>query len=436
VSSHRGRLLRCSIRGARGAVAAAVYSRRSSRRVSSGRTTAGGRPRTLVRVSSFDQLVRSASLRIERMPADATLAVTVAVIQVASTASFAHAQDGRQALDVLGIALLVGAPAALYWLRRMTVPVLAFTLVVTLAYWSLDYPRGPAFIALTVAFAVALLRGHRGAAWLSAGLAWAGLLWLPALVGDAATAPLGKAVGVGAWMLVFGAAMELIAFRRDRTQEAERARRQEEIARAGQERLRIARELHDVLAHNVSLINVQAGTALHLLDQQPERARPALEAIKDASSETLREVRSVLGILRGPGEEAPRSPTAGTAGVEELISRTAAAGISVASEVRGDPRPLPASVDLAVYRILQEALTNVARHAQPAVATVRLTFADDDVTLEVEDDGAGNGEVPPAGNGIAGMRERVAALGGDFSAGPRGDSGFRVAARLPLGGGA
>jgi signal transduction histidine kinase len=267
-------------------------------------------------------------------------------------------------------------------------------------------------------------------------VAWVGFAWLPGWAGDAPAPSLGKVIGLAAWMFVLAAAVELIAFRRERSDEAERARRQEEIARAGQERLRIARELHDVLAHNVSLINVQAGTALHLLDQQPERARPALEAIKEASSETLREVRSVLGILRGPGEEAPRSPTAGTAGVEELISRTAAAGIAVASEVRGEPRPLPASVDLAVYRILQEALTNVARHAQPATATVRLTFAEDDLTLEVEDDGrAGNGAVPAAGNGIAGMRERVAAMGGDFSAGPRGDSGFRVAARLPLGGG-
>jgi signal transduction histidine kinase len=386
-------------------------------------------------VSSLDQVVRSASLRLERMPADATVAVGVAVLQVGFTASFAHVQEGREPLDVLGIGLLAAGPLSLYWLRRSPLPVLAFTLATALAYWALDYPRGPAFIALTIAFAAAVFRGHRGAAWLSAPVAWVGFVWLPWWVGDAASPPLGKVIGLAAWMFVLAAVVELLAFHKERKHEAERARRQEEIARAGQERLRIARELHDVLAHNVSLINVQAGTALHLLDKQPERARPALEAIKEASSETLREVRSVLGILRVPGEEPPRSPTAGTAGVEELVSRTAAAGIAVASEVRGDPRPLPASVDLAVYRILQEALTNVARHAQPATATVRLTFADDDVTLEVEDDGAGNGAAPPAGNGIAGMRERVAALGGDFSAGPRGESGFRVAARLPLGGG-
>jgi signal transduction histidine kinase len=387
-------------------------------------------------VSSLDQLVRSASVRLERLPLEAAIAVGVAVFQVGVIASFAHMQDGRESLDGLGIGLLVAGPLSLYWVRRAPLPVLAFTLVTALAYWGLDYPRGPAFIALIVAFAVAVFSGHRGAAWLSAAVAWVGFAWLPRWAGDAPAPSLGKVIGLAAWMFVLAAAVELIAFRNERRDEAERARRQEEIARAGQERLRIARELHDVLAHNVSLINVQAGTALHLLDKQPERARPALEAIKDASSETLREVRSVLGILRGPGEEAPRSPTAGTAGVEELISRTAAAGIAVASEVRGEPRPLPASVDLAVYRILQEALTNVARHAQPATAIVRLTFSEDDLTLEVEDDGrSGNGAVPAAGNGIAGMRERVAALGGDFSAGPRGDSGFRVAARLPLGGG-
>jgi len=373
-------------------------------------------------------------VRLERIPTDVAFAALVALTQVGLTLSVAHVQDGRQGLDLLGVALLVAGPMALIWLHRATVAVLAFTLAASLAYWSLDYVRGPVFLALIAAFAAAIFHGHRVAAWLAGAASWAGAVWLPEVVGDVSAPPLGKAIGIAAWLLVLGAGVELLAFHKERKREAERTRRQEEIARAGQERLRIARELHDVLAHNVSLINVQAGTALHLLDKQPERARPALEAIKEASSETLREVRSVLGILRGPGEAPPRSPTAGTAGVEELISRTAAAGIAVESEVRGEPRSLPASVDLAVYRILQEAHTNVARHAHPASATVRLTFGDEHVMLEVEDDGSAGGEAAVAGNGIAGMRERVAALGGDFSAGPRAESGFRVAVRLPLGG--
>jgi len=147
----------------------------------------------------------------------------------------------------------------------------------------------------------------------------------------------------------------------ERHHERKCARRQQAEARAGEERIRIARELHDVLAHNVSLINVQAGVALHLLDEQPERARPALEAIKEASSETLNEMRSVLSIMRRPGEQPPRSPTAGIDGLGELVARTTAAGIPVETSVSGDPRALPASVDLAVYRIVQEALTNCSR---------------------------------------------------------------------------
>jgi signal transduction histidine kinase len=319
------------------------------------------------------------------------------------------------------------------WRRSHPLAVLAATFAVSLAYWSMDYPRGPAFLALGVAFATAIIYGHRAAAWLSLVAGWGGFLWLPALLGNAGSPWPSKALGAAAWLFVFGEVVELIAFRMERTREAERARRQEELTRAGQERLRIARELHDVLAHNVSLINVQAGTALHLLDREPERARPALEAIKEASSETLREVRSVLQIVRGQDEQAPLAPTVGVAGLDDLIARTSAAGISVRCERSGEPHALPASVDLAVYRIVQEALTNVARHARPASAVVRLGFGAGEFTLEVEDDGPGPANGYAAGNGIAGMRERVAALGGDFSAGPRAGAGFRVAATLPLG---
>jgi signal transduction histidine kinase len=378
-------------------------------------------------------MLRSASLLLERIPGAVTIAVVVAAVQVGVIASIAHNQPEREQLDVLGVALLLAGPAALLWVRTRPRAVLAATFATSLVYWSMDYPRGPAMLALMVAFASAIFHGHRALGWLSLAGAWGGFLWVPSLLGDTPAVTASKALGIAAWLFVFGAAVELVAFRKERMHEAERARRQEELARAGQERLRIARELHDVLAHNVSLINVQAGTALHLLDREPERARPALEAIKEASSETLREVRSVLQIVRGQGEQAPLEPTLGVAGLDDLIARTSAAGIDVQSERTGAPRPLPASVDLAVYRIVQEALTNVARHARPASAVVRLDFGPEELTLEVEDDGRGPVNGYAAGTGIVGMRERVVALGGDFSAGPLNGSGFRVAARLPLG---
>jgi signal transduction histidine kinase len=361
------------------------------------------------------------------------VAVAVGAVAIGGTLSIGHLQDGRERIDALALALLAVGPAALYVKRRLPVAVLWITIVSTTAYLLLDYPRGPVFLAPIVAFVIAVLAGHRRAAWLALGLGYATFLWFPALVGDEPAPPVGKALGTAAWLLVLAAITEIVAFRRERAREEERARRQEALARTGQERLRIARELHDVLAHNVSLINVQAGVALHLLDEQPQRARPALEAIKEASSDTLREVRSVLGILRGPDEQAPRTPTAGVAGLEELISRTSAAGIPVRGEIRGEPRTMPASVDLAVYRIVQEALTNVARHADPAAAVVRLSYGEKAITVEVDDDGRHARANGVGGNGLAGMRERVVALGGEFSAGPRPDAGFRVTARLPLG---
>jgi len=383
-------------------------------------------------MSTADRLFHSASARLERMPKTGALAIVVGVVQLGA-ALMAHNQEGRESLDALAIALVLAGPAALVALRRAPVVVLAVTTATALTYWALDYPRTLIMLAPTVAFVGAVLAGHRAVAWSSLAIAWGGFAWLPSLVDSADPPRVGKALGLAAWLFLLAAGAELLRAKIERYEERECTRREQEKARAGQERLRIARELHDVLAHNVSLINVQAGVALHLLDEQPERARPALEAIKDASSETLNEMRSVLSILRRPGEQPPRSPTVGIDGLGELVSRTTAAGIPVETTVSGDPRVVPASVDLAVYRIVQEALTNVARHARPAAAVVRLAYGDDDLTVEVNDAGEqrpdGNGA---AGNGIAGMRERVAALGGEFSAGPRPDAGFRVKARLPL----
>jgi signal transduction histidine kinase len=384
-------------------------------------------------MSAADRLFHSASVRLERVPKTAVLAVVVGIVQLCATLTVAHGQDDRSSVDALALALVLAGPAALAGIRRAPVAVLAFSTVTALTYWTLDYPRAPVMIAPTVAFIGAVLAGHRAVAWGSVAVAWGGFSWLPSIVGNADAPPVGKPLGLAVWLLLLAAGAEILRAKIERHEERECARRQQEEARAGEERLRIARELHDVLAHNVSLINVQAGVALHLLDEQPERARPALEAIKDASSETLSEMRSVLSIMRRPGEQPPRSPTVGIGGLGELVARTTAAGIPVETTVSGDPRAVPASVDLAVYRIVQEALTNVARHARPAEAVVRLAYGEDDVTVEVDDAGVhrsdGNGA---GGNGLAGMRERVAALGGDFSAGPRPGAGFRVKARLPL----
>jgi signal transduction histidine kinase len=202
----------------------------------------------------------------------------------------------------------------------------------------------------------------------------------------------------------------------------------------------VAQELHDVLAHNISLINVQAGVALHLIDERPEQARTALAAIKQASKDALGELRSVLGVLRAPDDEPPRAPTPSVTRLDGLVSQAAAAGLTVDVEVDGTPRPLPASVDLVAFRIVQEALTNVSRHAASARSVrVRITYTDEGVTVEVDDDGRPGGQPHASatvgtGSGIRGMRERAASLGGTLEAGPRVGGGFHVGATLPLDG--
>jgi signal transduction histidine kinase len=206
--------------------------------------------------------------------------------------------------------------------------------------------------------------------------------------------------------------------------------------RASEERLRIARELHDALGHHLSLINVHAGVALHLNQALPAQARSSLAAIKQASNQALGELRSVLDVLRQQHQQAPRSPTATLARLDALVAQVGAAGLEVRTQTQGEVRVLPDDVDAAAFRIVQEALTNVIRHAGPATATVRVAYGEHDLTVEINDDGhrlpvddgAGTGK------GLLGMRERVAAMGGALQAGPQPRRGFRVRARLPLDG--
>jgi signal transduction histidine kinase len=362
---------------------------------------------------------------------DALVVLVVLAIQVGLTPAAAHRQPDRTSLDALAYGLLVIGPAALYFRRRRPVAVLAFVFAVTLAYWLLGYPHGPSFAALIIAFVTVALRGHRELAWGTLALGYACFLGLGALAG-VDDLRLGDTIGPAAWLLVLGAITELVRARTERISAVRRTRRQESLRRVGEERLRIARELHDVLAHNVSLINVQAGVALHLLqkgDREAAEVEPALAAIKQASAETLREMRAVLGTLRQADEAAPRAPEPGLGDLETLVGRMRDAGVEVDLSLAGERRRLPGSVDLAAYRIVQEALTNVARHAPGRPAQVEIAFDDEGLTITVTNP-AGGGPTPDAGNGIIGMRERVAALGGTLEAG-RGGGLFTVRARVP-----
>jgi signal transduction histidine kinase len=343
-------------------------------------------------------------------------------------------------LDILAYALLVAGPVALLFRRRLPAATLSVVMTVTVLYLLRGYVFGPVFLSTVVAIVAAVTAGRRASSWAitGGGIAVLGGLSLltPFTPFRLEYLTLGHTLGVFTWLLLVLTGAEILRIRRERAAEVRRARAEEERRQASEERLRIARELHDVLAHSISMINVQAGVALHLLDERPEQARTALSAIKDASKEALSEVRSVLGVLRQVNESAPRSPAAGLARLDDLVSRARLAGLVVSTETVGRPRALPAGVDLAAFRIIQEALTNVTRHAGPGVtATVRLEYEDDDLLVEVIDDGRGaTGDLPGGGNGIPGMRERVAALSGEISAGPRAEAaGFRVHARLPSG---
>jgi len=221
----------------------------------------------------------------------------------------------------------------------------------------------------------------------------------------------------------------------DRAVALERAREGEAQAAVQEERARIARELHDVVAHDVSVMVVQAAAAKRIVEREPDRAEEAIVSIEGTGREALAEMRRLLGVLRRGNEDLALAPQPSLSRVDALLARTRAAGLDVALERSGDDAPLPAGVDLAAYRVVQEALANVVRHAGAEHATVRLTYDPRAVVVEVVDDGRGAADGGgKAGHGLIGLRERVDLYGGDFEAGPRAEGGFGVRARLPVAG--
>jgi signal transduction histidine kinase len=360
--------------------------------------------------------------------ADAALASGVFVL-VALGAEGQRLRNGGDSVPLLIASwlLIMAVCGALLFRRRYPVAVGWFTVLATGAYYLLSDIDGPLIVVPIVAlYAVAAL-GR-----LQAAIAMAAAMVIVVAVGTLAGS--GDISGTVVFMLTgwLVAVVALGSVRHNRVAYAE----EEARLRATEERLRIARELHDVIGHNVSMINVQAGAALHRLKENPAQAEDALGAIKAGSRETLRELRATLGMLRQVDEEAPTAPAPGLARAEELVASAKLAGLAVRIVRTGVERSLPAPVDLAAYRIVQESLTNAARHSGAGRVTIRLAYGDGELTLAVEDDGRGSAARSTSaggGSGIAGMTERARAVGGELTAGPRPEGGFAVRAQLPYG---
>jgi len=341
-----------------------------------------------------------------------------------------HLFSPARPLGPLDWVLLVVGPVALVARHRHPVLVLWVTFAAMLS----PDVSGFAHVSFVVAFFVAATAGERYVAWVALTLAFVWRIWLAPVAYGYAVPPANDALLLAGWLLALAIAAEATRIRAERTAATKASRQIDQRRQQSEERLRVARDLHDVIGHNISLINVQASMGLDLMDSQPEQARAALSAIKSASKEALEELRTMLTTLRHD-DDAPRSPAPGLDRLPELIELTRAAGRTVEVEVVGKTPPLPAAVQLAAYRIIQESLTNVARHAGPARVTVRVTYDDADVHVQIDDDGkapSGRGSAIGTGSGISGMRERAAALGGNLSAGFRHGGGFRVSARLPV----
>jgi len=367
---------------------------------------------------------------------DIALACLVTLLTLLGTLEAArqHGLSGR--LDALGWAILAIGGAALVGVRRMPLATLGVAALAHASYIILSYPEGAEYLPTVVAIAGAAAAGFRWAALLVALAGVSSMVLYRALEGTSAwldTEVLLTATGVssailgGEWIR---ARRAYIASTVQRARLAELGREKEARRRVDEERLRIAREMHDVLAHALASINVQAGVTLHVIKKHPKQAEEALKSIKSASAQALSELRTTVGSLRGDDEGTDRLER-----LDTLLEPARNAGLQVRVHSRGRRYKLPAQLDLAAYRILQESITNSIRHAGPAQLTITLDYEPDRVRIRVEDDGHGFRAAETSngtGRGIAGMRERAVAVGGTVEAGPLGDRGFAVRAVLPV----
>ncbi len=398
-------------------------------------------------------MVQRAAARLSawfaRRPAwfpDALLALFVTVIQVQSAAIPVPLEPVPTPVSGFGYALLIVSGVAVAARRRSPVLVFVVTAVASLIYFGHDFPDRASYLALFVALytLAAYGDGRRSLMIAGAGITVLAVGWL---IAGADVEPL---VAIGWVFFRIGASVistilgESVRSRRviaadaeERAELAERSRDEEARARVDAERLRIAREVHDTVAHAIAIINVQSGVTAHVLDKRPEQAREALRTIEQTSSRALREMRAILGVLRDSDE---REPYPGLDQIDELVGKARDAGLDIAFEQTSPVTPLPSAVGSAAYRIVQESITNVIRHVGPTQVTVALEPGIDALRIRVIDQGrrdpahipARTAGSPTTGRGIVGMRERCQLLGGELDATSRPDGGFEVTARLPL----
>lgn len=393
--------------------------------------------------------LRAALVRIPAWVQDVLIAAFVTVLQVQGTVEKTQHDPTSVVrplaeLGHLGYVLLIVSGLVIALRRRLPVVVFAVTAAASLLYYAVDFPDGPGWIALFVSIYTLTAYGDgRKSLWLAGfGIAALTVGWLIASSGIEPRAAIGWVFfRIGA-SIMSAALGESVRTRRVIAQEAlqraelaERTAEEEARARVTHERLTIAREVHDTVAHGVAVINVQAGVMAHILDRQPERARETLLVIERTSSQVLDEMRTILGVLRA--DDSADAPRPSLARFDDLLDRGRASGLEI--ELVGpilQSEELPSAVDTAAYRILQEAITNVIRHVGPTRVAIGLRCEADELAIDVVDRGRRSAGTEPSGDlapgrGIRGMRERCELLGGRFAAGPRAD-GFAIRARLPL----
>lgn len=363
-------------------------------------------------------------------------------------------------LSATTVVLAVLACAALVLRRRAPRTVLAVTGALTIVELvaRATEPRAPVAAAAVIALYSLASRTDRPTTWRIGALTVIVLTASAMLYGPRPWYAQ-ENLGIFAWTGMAAAAGDAVRSRRafvdairERAERAERTREEEARRRVAEERMRIARELHDVVAHHIALVNVQAGVASHVMDNRPDQAKQALAHVREASRSALEELRATVGLLRQSDDpKAPTEPAPGLGVLDQLVEGFVRAGIPVDLDVPHEPHQLPASVDLTAYRVVQEALTNVHKHAgEGARATVRILHSQTALTVTVLDDGAGRAGVPRqrggerpvdgaaapedsgGGHGLIGMRERVFALRGTVVTGPRAAGGFQVRVTLPL----